>query len=87
MGSRDFAIKQFQKRILASREIEDLNLDQVTIFNDFCGIFLLLTDTKPKALRRDARMHVKQEKTTDFSQIKQSNQMVKSSLQRDNRSF
>ena len=35
MGSRDFAIKQFQKRILASNEIEDLNPAQVTIFYDF----------------------------------------------------
>ena len=80
MGSRDFAIKQFQIRILASNEIEDLNPAQVTIFDDFCGIFLVLTDTKPKALRRDARMHVKQEETTNFSQNKQSNQMVKSSF-------
>ena len=77
MDSRDFAIKPFQKRILASNEIEDFNPAQVTVFDDFCAIFLLLTDTKPKAFRRDARMHVKQEKTTNFSQIKQSHQMVK----------
>ena len=50
MGSHDFAIKQFQKCILASNEIEDLNPAQVTIFDDFCGIFLPLTDTKQKAL-------------------------------------
>ena len=87
MGSRDFAIRPFKKCILANNEIEDLNPAQVTIFDDFCGIFLLLTDTKPKALRSDARIHVKQEETTNFSQNKQSNQMVKSSLQRDNRSF
>ena len=77
MVSRDFAIRQFQKRILTSNEIEDLNPAQVTIFDDFCGIFLPLTDTKQKALWRDARMHVKQEKNDKL----QWNQAVKSNGQ------